>query len=463
MMQLVSLRILPRFLRTDSLYASRNLAIFARNGKVWKHAPALLGALALALTAAPAFAQRAGAGGGSSHFAGGSSHSDGGVSHAGNRVTAASGSHSVSSQSSARTAQPPSATQSQNGFFAPANAASASSARSQSTSRDAVSSASAFSDAYPRKVTIGFPPAGSSDSILPSTPLLRRGIVVEGQRNELWAVSLPGPAPQHPSAPAHAAPPVVAPPPIVPARPVVVPGPAARPSRAPVSGSRFVPLHGHAVGTASRPTFWFLARQPRVSSPPRVFSPRPRRPGQFGGFGFFPGSFGFGFPFIGLGFFPDCNPFWAWPWAYGCGSLGYWNGINSEFGYNGGFYTQYEPEEQEPEQPEAEQLSEGISSNVFIPPPEPSSPEEIQAEKTLTVLFMKDGAVYAITDYWVADGKLYYLTAYGAEDAIDMNDLDLQKTVDVNAKRGVSFTLKPKPDQNPPPPDQQNPPDPQQH
>jgi len=75
---------------------------------------------------------------------------------------------------------------------------------------------------------------------------------------------------------------------------------------------------------------------------------------------------------------------------------------------------------------------------------------------------MKNGAVYAVTNYWIADGKLHYLTSYGGENAIDLNDLDLQKTVDVNASRGVEFTLKPAPtpkEQKPhPPPNQPNPP-----
>jgi hypothetical protein len=70
-----------------------------------------------------------------------------------------------------------------------------------------------------------------------------------------------------------------------------------------------------------------------------------------------------------------------------------------------------------------------------------------------------------VTNYWVADGKLHYLTSYGGENTIDLDDLDVQKTVDVNASRSVEFTLKPAPDQkqeNPQPPqDQPNPPEPQ--
>lgn len=50
-------------------------------------------------------------------------------------------------------------------------------------------------------------------------------------------------------------------------------------------------------------------------------------------------------------------------------------------------------------------------------------------------------------DYWVADGELHYRVSDGSEGALDINDLDLQRTVDENAKRGVPFTLKPQPEE----------------
>jgi hypothetical protein len=61
------------------------------------------------------------------------------------------------------------------------------------------------------------------------------------------------------------------------------------------------------------------------------------------------------------------------------------------------------------------------------------------------VLYLKDGTVYALEDYWVADGKLHYVTNYGGENAIDLDTIDMQRTVDVNAKRGINVTLRPAP------------------
>lgn len=179
----------------------------------------------------------------------------------------------------------------------------------------------------------------------------------------------------------------------------------------------------------NRRPLWFLAAQPDVTVP-HVW-----RRGFRSGLGI--GLFGFGVPFA-FGFGPDCNPFWAEPWAFGCNSFGYLDGFG---GYGEGY--QQEPSEST-EQPAQEEPAE---QSIYIPPQE-SSPEEVQAEKILFVLYMKNGAVYAVTNYWIADGKLHYLTSYGGENTIEMNDLDLQKTVDVNTKRGVDFTLKPRPDQN---------------
>jgi hypothetical protein len=178
----------------------------------------------------------------------------------------------------------------------------------------------------------------------------------------------------------------------------------------------------------NRPALWFLA--PRLMTDDSRFSRRRFR----GGFGL--GFFGFGLP-LGFGFGPDCNPFWAEPWAFGCDTFGYFDGFGASlYQPQPPETTEESIEEQEPEQ------------NVYIPPPPASSPEEIQAEKILFVLYMKNGAVYALTNYWIADGKLHYVTSYGGENTIEMSELDLQKTVDVNAKRGVDFTLKPRPDQD---------------
>jgi hypothetical protein len=95
--------------------------------------------------------------------------------------------------------------------------------------------------------------------------------------------------------------------------------------------------------------------------------------------------------------------------------------------------------------PQGTEESSEEPQSVYVPAPE-SSPRKIGPEKTLVALYMKSGTVYGVTDYWIADGKLHYRPSYGGENTIEMDDLDLQQTVDVNAKSGVNFTLRPRPE-----------------
>jgi hypothetical protein len=122
----------------------------------------------------------------------------------------------------------------------------------------------------------------------------------------------------------------------------------------------------------------------------------PRR--RFSRFPIFVGLPGFGFAgrFFG-GYDSACGPFWIWGFA--CDKL-----PDFGFGYNG-----------------------------YSSVPLPNSAE--------VVLWLKDGTVYGLRDYWFVAGKLYYVTNYGGENSIDMDRVDLQKTVDEDVLRGVNFTL----------------------
>jgi hypothetical protein len=169
------------------------------------------------------------------------------------------------------------------------------------------------------------------------------------------------------------------------------------------------------------------------------------------GGGFFGGGFGFGF---GLGYgYGYCDPFWGCPG-------GFYNGY-----YNGGYYGN---------QIYNQSTDDSSVSNEFNPSRYwgPSAPPEetgggggsASSSDSEVVLFLKDGTVYAITDYWIADNKLHYVTNYGGENSIPLDQLDMQRTVDVNAKRGINITLRPTPQQQaapepdaPPQPDVQPP------
>jgi hypothetical protein len=123
----------------------------------------------------------------------------------------------------------------------------------------------------------------------------------------------------------------------------------------------------------------------------QIFPPR-RFPRFFFGL---PG-FGFGGPFFG-GYDLACGPFWIWGFA--CDKVPY-------FGF-------------------------GYSSYGSVP--QPNSAE--------AVLWLKDGTVYGLRNCWFVDGKLYYVTNYGGENSINMDRVDVQKTVDEDQLRGADFTF----------------------
>src|ERR1700722_13609007 len=182
----------------------------------------------------------------------------------------------------------------------------------------------------------------------------------------------------------------------------------------------------------------------------------PRRPIGFSPFfpfypGFYPG-FGFGFGFGGgfYGAFGPCDPFWGC-YGYGFnGGIGYgYYGGSFGSGYGSGYgsgFNFFGAQDNSPSEDTSMSQSDTIPS--LLAAPETSVEQEAAnpgpAQKPVTaVLYLKDGSSYAVTDYWLADGKIHYVTSYGGENAIDQSALDLQRTVNENATQGLTFTLRP--------------------
>jgi hypothetical protein len=112
-------------------------------------------------------------------------------------------------------------------------------------------------------------------------------------------------------------------------------------------------------------------------------------------------------------FYANCN--WYWPWT-----LGYTN-VSSPGPVN---YVAQVPERQ-----------------VYVYGGE---------REDFPQLFLKDGTVLNVTDYWVVDGQLHFkqIEAIGqkpVEQSIPFAELDLQKTVDANTARGFRFVLRNEP------------------
>ena len=164
------------------------------------------------------------------------------------------------------------------------------------------------------------------------------------------------------------------------------------------------------------------------------FTPRPIRPRTglpivpfpvfFGGpfFGFY-GGFWPGFGFNSL-WWPGCDPLWGW--GYGCNASPYYG-----YGLGGGYISPYSPSY--------------VAPPEYVPPPAyPYSEEEARERPRL---YLKDGSVYVVTDYWLVHGQIHFTTieeggAKSVEHAIPFDDLDLQRTIDVNTRLGFRFVLR---------------------
>jgi len=174
-------------------------------------------------------------------------------------------------------------------------------------------------------------------------------------------------------------------------------------------------------------------------------------------YGFSPFWYGYGFGF-------GCDPLWGCPPGFG---YGFGFGYGAGFGYGGGDLGYYSGG--------ADYGGSDLNFNATTPsssPDDMGSPEGNAGDwqdapvdnsqsnnanaQPYAVLILRDGSSYAVSDYWLAGGKLHYVTSYGGENSIDANQLDLQRTVNENALRGITFTLRPTPAANAPA-DEQNP------
>ncbi len=63
------------------------------------------------------------------------------------------------------------------------------------------------------------------------------------------------------------------------------------------------------------------------------------------------------------------------------------------------------------------------------------------ADVSYTLLAFKDHSFFAVTDYWVENNRLSYITNYGTTGTAALDRLDLTLTVKLNNERGVTFEL----------------------
>jgi len=59
----------------------------------------------------------------------------------------------------------------------------------------------------------------------------------------------------------------------------------------------------------------------------------------------------------------------------------------------------------------------------------------------ITLLQLKNGWMYGLTDYWVEGDNLHYVTNYGGKNYVPLDLIDLGTTIRLNSERGIEFSL----------------------
>lgn len=99
-----------------------------------------------------------------------------------------------------------------------------------------------------------------------------------------------------------------------------------------------------------------------------------------------------------------------------------------------------------PERGEANAFSEAGETDAALPAEntpasEISSSVTGKSEVPVTLLQLKDGSMYGLTDYWVEDDRLHYVTNYGGENSVPLEDIDFASTIQLNDEQGTEFSL----------------------
>jgi hypothetical protein len=128
----------------------------------------------------------------------------------------------------------------------------------------------------------------------------------------------------------------------------------------------------------------------------------------------------------------NCGPLWRWDYDYGCDNF---------LPYGAGF-----------------------ENYVTLPEYEPAPYLYGGGERELVQLFLKQGTAWSVTDYWFAGDQVHFITVEDGgtkcvERSMALSELDLQRTIDVNTRRGFRFVkrdapveqyLREHPEANPP-------------
>jgi hypothetical protein len=211
----------------------------------------------------------------------------------------------------------------------------------------------------------------------------------------------------------------------------------------PVAGTGVQPLRRPMAGWPASAGRYSTARRADVGAPVSVESRSGRSEGPFlrpfffggasrGGFGGGAFSSDSGALPLGFGLWPACDSA-AIPGVFS--SVGPCFGIG-DYSAEGGA---------------TESASSGAPGPYLLPlffgeaPESGTAPQEnasASAAVPTALLYRTDGSTVTASDWWVARGRLQYITDSGAAGSMNLSQLDLEQTIKQNQTRGLEFHLK---------------------
>ncbi len=123
-------------------------------------------------------------------------------------------------------------------------------------------------------------------------------------------------------------------------------------------------------------------------------------------------------------------------------------GDSNDLGDNSEEFTQWEMSAIPPSARSWDGETAEGSSSVLPGATVGAAAEDLEVGNGIFLLVLKNGTSHAVTDYWVADDYLEYVSPDGTRSHFPLEALDLQNTVVRNAPRGLRFVLRSTPAEN---------------
>src|SRR5262245_1889240 len=109
--------------------------------------------------------------------------------------------------------------------------------------------------------------------------------------------------------------------------------------------------------------------------------------------------------------------------------------------------AQAQPAPPEPAQQEPSMQQEPILLPVASTTPRSSDPRT--SSSSLTLIALRNESIWAVSQYWLAGDRLDYILPSGAHESCALNDVDLMRTTQLNAERGMNVTFRAAPARQP--------------